>query len=60
MTLTITRSRGGTWRSEALAAELADMAGPCLGCENCRGLCAELIEAIVLPNVILRRQGEDA
>ncbi len=53
MAMSITRSRGETRRSEALAAQVAGMSTPCVGCTGCRGLCKELIEAIVLPEIIL-------
>lgn len=53
MSMTITRSRAATERTEALGRHIAGMGVPCVGCENCRGLCHELIEAIVLPDIIL-------
>ena len=53
MGLNITRSRGETRRSEELAAQVAGLGAPCVGCSNCRGLCAELLEAMVLPDIIL-------
>jgi hypothetical protein len=53
MSIHITRSRGETVRTEALAAEIAGMGTPCVGCRNCRGLCRELIEAIVVPDIVL-------
>ena len=53
MATSITRSRGETRRTEALAIQIAGMGTPCVGCRNCRGLCRELIEAIVLPDIIL-------
>lgn len=31
--------------------------GPCLGCADCRGLCAALIEALCVPDVVLNRGG---
>ena len=48
MAMSITRSRGETRRTEALATQIAGMATPCVGCTNCRGLCQELIEAIAV------------
>ena len=53
MGVSITRSRGETQRSEDLAAQVAGLGAPCVGCSNCRGLCVELIEAMVLPEIIL-------
>ena len=53
MGLNITRSRGETRRSNDLAAQVAGLGTPCVGCSNCRGLCVELIEAMVLPEIIL-------
>ncbi|MEN9062934.1 hypothetical protein [Ponticoccus litoralis] len=31
--------------------------GPCLGCPGCRGICAALIEALSVPEVVLNRGG---
>lgn len=42
-------------RTRALASELAMLQGPCVGCEGCEGMCKELIEAIVLPDAILKK-----
>lgn len=33
-------------------------AGACIGCSDCRGLCAELIEALALPEAVARRREE--
>ncbi|MFY9211140.1 MAG: hypothetical protein WAO69_08440 [Aestuariivita sp.] len=40
-------------RTRALAQDLADLQGPCLGCPGCEGLCLALIEAVTLPDAIL-------
>lgn len=54
----IIRTRIDTPRTAALAADLADLQGPCVGCSDCRGLCMALIEALVLPDLILTRKHE--
>lgn len=53
MSMTITRSPAVTERSEELVQRIAGMGAPCVGCTDCRGLCHELIEAIVVPEIIL-------
>ena len=53
MGVDITRNRGEIKRSEALAERIANLGTPCLGCRDCRGLCAALLEAMVIPDVIL-------
>ena len=40
-------------RTEALAHDVAGLADPCIGCEGCRGVCAAMIDAMVLPDLIL-------
>ncbi|MDU9006106.1 hypothetical protein [Sedimentitalea todarodis] len=42
-------------RTTALTTEIAKLNGPCIGCSECDGLCKELIEALVVPDVILSR-----
>ncbi|WP_428926875.1 hypothetical protein [Marinibacterium sp. SX1] len=41
-------------RSQELLAKLDDIHGPCLGCADCNGFCAELIEALMLPDAVIR------
>ena len=41
-------------RSQALSMELATLQGPCIGCTGCQGVCAALIQAMTLPEIILR------
>lgn len=55
----INRDTGSARNTAQLAQELAGLHGPCVGCKDCQGLCAALIEALVLPDVILSR-GEQA
>ncbi|MFC6639497.1 hypothetical protein [Sulfitobacter sediminilitoris] len=41
-------------RSRALAKDLSQLPGPCVGCEGCQGVCAALIDAMLLPEIVLR------
>ncbi|WP_418594006.1 hypothetical protein [Ponticoccus sp. (in: a-proteobacteria)] len=43
-------------RAKELSRELLS-SGPCLGCPGCRGICAALIEALSVPEVVLNRGG---
>lgn len=52
----IVRSKPGTTQTSALSAELATINCTCVGCSNCTGLCAELIDALVIPELILSRK----
>ena len=40
-------------RTKALSQEIAAIHGPCVGCTKCAGLCQALVEALVLPDIIL-------
>jgi len=40
---------------EHLALQVSNLQGPCVGCQNCTGLCTALIDALTLPDVILNR-----
>jgi formate hydrogenlyase subunit 6/NADH:ubiquinone oxidoreductase subunit I len=40
--------------TENLRSTLA-FAGPCIGCTDCRGVCAALIEAFALPDAVLAK-----
>ena len=56
----VTRSQTGTGQMAALARDLARLNAPCVGCADCRGLCRALIEAMVLPDLILHRRRDGA
>lgn len=43
---------------QALAGELSTLQGPCVGCADCVGLCPALIDALILPDLILSKSGE--
>lgn len=45
-------------RTVALGAEIAKLTGPCVGCPGCNGLCRELIDALVMPDLILSRRSD--
>lgn len=42
-------------RAAAVAREVAQLEGPCIGCALCRGLCLPLIEALTIPDAISPR-----
>jgi hypothetical protein len=54
----IDRSKAETPIVNSLAAELSSMRTPCVGCPGCDGLCAALIDTMVLPDLILARKRE--
>lgn len=49
----INREIGHAPRTVTISKDLMMLNGPCIGCENCRGMCMELIEAMVVPDMIL-------
>ena len=42
-------------RTRAVAEQVLDVQGPCLGCPGCKGLCIALVEAMTLPDAILSK-----
>ncbi|MDX2482164.1 hypothetical protein [Antarcticimicrobium sediminis] len=56
--MTISRTKSETPRLNALSVEISQLNGPCVGCDDCGGLCVALIDALVLPDVILRKKRE--
>jgi hypothetical protein len=58
--MNVTRSQTGTGQMATLAQDLARLNAPCVGCADCRGLCRALIEAMVLPDLILNRRRDGA
>jgi hypothetical protein len=41
-------------RTRAIAARVSGLSGPCVGCRECRGLCEALLDALILPEIVLR------
>lgn len=56
----VTRKRADSHRTEAVAQRIAALDTLCVGCSDCRGLCKELIEAVYLPEVVLKREQASA
>jgi len=54
----INRSQPSTRNIVALSAELAQINGPCVGCTGCKGMCQDLIDAVMLPSIILSKHRE--
>jgi len=52
----ISRSKATAPKVKALATEVSELQGPCVGCTNCMGLCEALIDTLVLPGLILSRK----
>ena len=41
-------------RCHTLAQDIASMPSTCVGCTDCQGICAALIDALILPELIIR------
>lgn len=50
----IDRNIGHAPRTVAVGQKLIEASGRCVGCTECEGLCKELIEVLVLPEVVLK------
>lgn len=56
--MNINRSKPATPHIGALELELSSLHGPCVGCTDCDGLCEALIDALVVPGVVLSKKHE--
>ncbi|MBV7396980.1 hypothetical protein [Mameliella sediminis] len=43
-------------RSQAFGEKFYATGGTCIGCKGCTGLCQALIEALVVPDMVLGRE----
>ena len=43
---------------DRLSHRLAGLNGMCIGCKGCQGLCASLIELLMLPEAVLKNKAE--
>ena len=56
--MNIVRSKPDTSHTSSLAVELGSLQGPCVGCTDCVGLCADLIDVLLIPDVVLSKKRE--
>jgi hypothetical protein len=54
----IIRNRPQTPNVNELSMDLAQLNNPCVGCCDCVGLCDALIDALVLPDLVLSKRRE--
>lgn len=54
MHMRIDRNIGHAPLTTAVGQKLIEASGRCVGCTECKGLCEELIEVLVLPEVVLK------
>lgn len=52
----IIRNRPQTPNVTELSMGLAQLNNPCVGCSDCVGLCDALIDALVLPDLVLSKR----
>ncbi len=43
-------------RTSTLATEISQLNSPCIGCEACQGICAALVDTMLLPDLLLRKR----
>lgn len=43
-------------RARALGQKIANLRGGCVGCQSCSGLCTALLEALTLPDLVLKEK----
>jgi hypothetical protein len=58
MHMRIDRNIGYAPRTQAISQKLMEASGQCVDCPDCQGLCKELIEVLVLPDMVLK--GKDS
>lgn len=54
--MNIIRSKPDLTHTAALSVALSELNNPCVGCANCNGMCADLIDVLMIPDVILSRK----
>ncbi|MBV7377642.1 hypothetical protein [Maritimibacter dapengensis] len=50
----IDRTAGPTTRARDLAQQVSGLRQGCLGCDDCKGRCHELVEAMLVPDIVLK------
>lgn len=52
--MSITRQAGAAPNTADLAQQISGLSQPCVGCTECQGVCEALIDALVIPGVVLK------
>ncbi len=52
----INRGKPKSEMTEDLARRLNNLYGPCIQCDECHGICPALIDALLLPDIIVRKE----
>jgi hypothetical protein len=50
----VDRQTGHAPRTREVASQVMGLKQGCVGCTDCRGLCHELIEAMLVPDLVLK------
>ena len=50
----VERKIGHAPKTSEVGRNAVALNGPCVGCENCRGLCWEFLELLTLPEAVVR------
>ena len=53
--MSINRDKAPSHCTNELARKMADLRGPCIGCKDCKGMCRDLLELLMLPDIILTK-----
>ncbi len=50
----VERKIGHAPKTSEVGRAAVTLHGPCVGCENCRGMCWEFLELLTLPKAVVR------
>lgn len=50
----IDRTAGKSPRTQEIIVQVSGLRANCVGCADCKGLCHELIEAMLVPELVLK------
>lgn len=56
--MTVSRGHIETPRIDDLTSNLFALQGPCIGCSGCSGVCDALIDALIVPDLVLSKAVE--
>lgn len=54
--MNIARQAGAAPRTTDLAQQIDALSQPCVGCTECQGICAALIDTLTIPDLVLKPQ----
>lgn len=56
----VERTASNDVHTSSVMTQIAQLHGPCMGCTECTGICAALLDALTVPDLVLTQRRAEA